>query len=422
MSHRSSSLRGCRPPLGAVNRSVAKMADTIWQRKNCVQEPVRTLCREESAVDNHVVLIRRLALQRWLSEHVQNTPSLLDTGVLISSVPPGIASVRAEDKIAHSFLVQAQRRSQVTTLHSSEAKQSCINEAEYKKLLPEFPESTILKAMSGRLNSFCCRMEAVKDPVDHHGGEVIELDRPLCKCSLVRKSTDCVSDSQHLLSEQWQCLSEGGPVLCKEEKYGRPARSDDVLSVAGEIARCLNVFYHDLLPHWKQQEDVIVVPCKYTVDWRWSRRCITTTLGELFVQLREDFSLRMVARRRKTFGSGRRTGPSSIAGTKEVPDRLPTFRSNISRTRTFGAGSMCTPAAWTDSCWDNSVFSVFRRDLSVILKGYATGVAAWLAGHDLSASCFSCHLFVEAHAPEPGNLDWEQLSTVSGDVLFHRVR
>ena len=46
--------------------------------------------------------------------------------------------------------------------------------------------------------------------------------------------------------------------------------------------------------------------------------------------------------------------------------------------------------------------------------GYATGRAASLVGHELSASCCWQHILVQADAPEPANLDCDQ----SGKVFW----
>ena len=202
----------------------------------------------------------------------------------------------------------------------------------YQTLFQELPDKAAQKFLPNQLEDDDGPSKALVGLVNHHSGEVVELDR--CRTQwCLRKVAPGIASAAQFNNPQFSCVKGGYTVgrrpagwceygRCGSELFAKAidvqAQREDAAMNNGE-----EINPQVYMPAWARQWSRVCVPCEAVETHEWCRMSSVTTLGELFWDLGRTHTakaiyafyrtLRLVALKRDKNSSTKASGAPGFA-------------------------------------------------------------------------------------------------------------
>ena len=161
-------------------------------------------------------------------------------------------------------------------------------------LFKELPEKVSQKFLPNQLGDDDGPSKALVGLVNHHSGEVVELDG--CRTQwCLRKVAPGIASAAQFENPQFWCVQGGYAVgrrpegRCEYGRCGSELFAKAVDAQAQREAAAVNegeeINPQDYMPAWDRQWSRVCVPCEAVETHEWCRQSPVTTLGELFLDL-----------------------------------------------------------------------------------------------------------------------------------------
>ena len=215
----------------------------------------------------------------------------VDTKVLI----PDLWEINDDSTMRpFDFIVHASARSlDIIAMKNSDTLQMM-----YQPLLSSLPASSVCKMGLDLMETLEGRAKAIAGLVNHHSGEVVELDRARTTWHL-RQGLPSGFGGEEFHAQQLWCKPGGSPVgeltvPAGKDEYGRSWAQAAEGSMKRQthivVSQIRNIVPAALLPCWENQVSRLIAPCRSVDDWQWYRAGPVITLGELFIALGKQFT------------------------------------------------------------------------------------------------------------------------------------